>query len=117
MPDDYILMLQEHIKINNLKEDNFIFFSSKNKNDPIPEQTFRKHSNDYCKKISPAFHFHQFRKSTVTHLFDKDISLEEIKNYVGHSSSNITKDVYLKRSKERNQAILDVLNATIKDIK
>lgn len=117
MPDDYISLLKKHIEDNKLNENDYIFFSRKKKTDPIPEQTFRRYSNAYCKAISPNFHFHQFRKSAVTHLFDKDVSLEEIKDFVGHSSSKITKDVYLQKSNERQEKILDILNETMQELK
>lgn len=117
MPEEYILMLQEHIKTNELKEDDFIFFSRKSKSDPIPLQTFRTHANNYCRIISPNFHFHQLRKSAVTHLHDKNISLEDIKNFVGHSNSKITEEVYLQRSNEKQAAILKILDETIQDLK
>ncbi len=116
MPEDYINLLNKHIEINELKKDDFIFFSRKSKSDPIPLQTFRTHANNYCSIISPGFHFHRLRKSTVTHLHDKNISLEDIKDFVGHSSSKITEDVYLQVSIEKQEAILKVLNETMKDI-
>ncbi len=117
MPDSYISMLQKHIEDNSLTEDDFIFFSRKSKSDPIPEETFRRHANNYCKSISPSFHFHQLRKSAVTHLHDKNISLEDIKSFVGHSNSKITEDVYLQRSNEKQATILKILDETIKNLK
>ncbi len=117
LPEDYISLLKKHIEENKLKEDDFIFFSKKSKCDPIPEQTFRRYANDYCKIISPNFHFHQFRKSAVTLLHDKGVSLEQIKNYVGHSDSSITKDVYLQKSNEKEEAIINVLNGIMQELK
>ncbi len=57
------------------------------------------------------------RKSTVTLLHDKGTSLQEIKEYVGHSDSKITSDVYLQKSKEKQDTILKILEKTIQDLK
>ncbi len=116
MPEDYINLLKKHIESNELKEDDYIFYSRKSKSDPVPEETFRRNANKYCKAISPNFHFHQFRKSAVTHLHDKNVSLEEIKNFVGHSNSKVTEEVYLQKSKEKQEAIIKILDETMKDI-
>ncbi len=116
MPDMYIRLMKEHIKKYNLKEKDFIFFSKKSKHHPCPEQTFRDNANKYCRVISPDFHFHQLRKSNVTHLHDKGISLNEIQKYVRHKDSVTTTKHYLRMSNEKFNAILDVLNGVMKEI-
>lgn len=118
MPDKYSKLLQTHISDHNLMVDDFIFyqFKKRKKNAPCPEQTFRRIANEYCKKYNENFHFHMLRKSTVTLLHDKGISLEHIKEYVGHNSSDITKNIYLQTSEDKNSNILSILNATLDEL-
>lgn len=117
IPPYYITLLQKHINDNNLKKSDYIFFRRKHKNQPCPEQTFRRHANTYCKVIDSDFHFHLLRKSTVTYLRDKGISLEDIKDYVGHSDVSITKNIYLQESNEKKEMILEVMNGVLEKIK
>lgn len=117
MPDSYIALLKNHIQENKLKSNDFIFFSRESKRDPIPLQTFRDNANKYCEIINPGFHFHRLRKSTVTHLHDKNVSLEDIKDFVGHSDSKITEEYYLKESNEKRDVILKIMEETISDLR
>ena len=122
MPEEYSKLIKKHIQENHLKDDDYIFFryeTNKSKLDrrrPVHESTFRRDAYKYCRKYNNEFHFHMLRKSNVTHLHDKSIHLEEIKKFVGHSSSDITKNVYLQKSDEKEQAILDVLKIVLKDL-
>ena len=118
MSDKYSKILRSFIEDHDLKKDDFIFYQyAKNKkSSPCPEQTFRRQANFYCRLYNDKFHFHMLRKSTVTKLHDKSIHLEDIKKYVGHTSSNITKNIYLQQSKEKIDTILKVLDETIENI-
>lgn len=113
MSETYIKLISDHIEANKLKDDDFIFFHDNNKKRPIAENTFRRKANSYCRAISPDFHFHALRKSTVTILHDQGISLEEIKTYVGHSNISMTRDVYLQKSDEKKDAITEVMEEVL----
>lgn len=118
MSDKYSEILKTFITEHKLKPNDFVFYQyAKNKKSaPCPEQTFRRQANAYCREYNENFHFHMLRKSTVTKLHDKSIHLEDIKKYVGHTSSDITKNVYLQQSKEKINAILKILDETIENI-
>lgn len=117
LPNEYIEQVKKHISKNKLKDSDYIFFKERNKEQPCPEQTFRRHANSYCKKIDEGFHFHQLRKSTVTLLHDKGVSLEDIKSYVGHSDISMTRDVYLQESNEKKDMILEIMEGVLNQIK
>lgn len=53
----------------------------------------------------------------MTYLRDKGISLEDIKDYVGHSDVSITKNIYLQESNEKKEMILEVMNGVLEKIK
>ena len=45
--------------------------------------------------------FHDLRHSTASILFDKGWSLEDVKNWLGHSDIETTSNIYLHYTRER----------------
>ena len=120
MPETYEQIVIQHIKNYKLTSKDFIFFRARGKNifrnEPRPEETFRRQANNYCRHIAPDFHFHMLRHSAVTYLHDKGVPLADISRFVGHGSINITEDVYLEKSQAKQKQIVSILEDTIKQL-
>ena len=122
VPEEYLGLLNSHIKKYKLKKNDFIFFSSVgdkiNKKYPVGEETIRRHLRT-CEKIYKLDHIHphMFRHSNVTILKSNGYDLSDIEKYVGHSDVNITKDYYYHLPIEKENDVKNTLNGLIKDIK
>ena len=118
LSDEYANLLMRHIKSHHLKSDDYLFFSlgNKSKNDnhsiPIHENTFRRHLKSLDKDLTP----HKFRRSLVTHLKERGISIDEIALYLGHDSIKVTDEYYLKKSKEKDNKIDQLIEKLVKEM-
>ena len=118
LSDEYANLLMRHIKSHHLKSDDYLFFSlgNKSKNDnhsiPIHENTFRRHLKSLDKDLTP----HKFRRSLVTHLKERGISIDEIALYLGHDSIKVTDEYYLKKSKEKDNKIDKLIEKLVKEM-
>jgi len=123
MPKSYALMVQEHIKKNKLKNNDFIFFkyktmqSKENHRMPVHENTCRRTMEKYCQDYNKDFHPHMLRTSICTHLREKGVPLEEISKFLGHEDPEITDQYYLKTSNAKKEVINTVLEEFIAKIK
>lgn len=117
MSKSYADLVKKHIKENNLKPPDFVFFRSlRELNIPAHENTFRRRLESYCKSFNKDFHPHMLRTSIVTHLKEKGVSLDDIAKYIGHETSQVTKDYYLKSSEDKERKINEVINEFLKEI-
>ena len=105
----------KHIDKNNLIEENFIFFGLKKK-DPLSCNAIYNKLKKWSEIVGYHLKPHLFRHSAVSQLYANKVPLEVIKSLVGHSSVEITKDVYLHQTKEKKDAMLDFMNKLIIDI-
>lgn len=117
MSKNYAALIKKHIDYYSLKPSNFVFFRSlRKKSTPEHENTMRRHLETYCKAFNEDFHPHMLRTSIVTHLKEKGVSIDDIANYIGHETSKVTEDYYLKTSLEKESKINQVINEFINKI-
>lgn len=122
MSDELICLIKSHIKNNNLKENDFIFFrytttkSIENHKIPVHENTFRRECERYCKKYNKDFHPHMLRTSAVTYLREKGVPLEDISSLVGHKETSVTDIYYSKTSLNKEKLINVVIKEKLKKV-
>lgn len=112
----YVSMLKEHIQKNQLKEQDFIFFSKRSKRIPISEHAFRYSLDKYCKKVDSSIHPHMFRHTNASELIEKGLSVEDVQHFEGHASKEITESVYIHQTEERKKRTLEVIEKLIKGL-
>lgn len=112
----YVSMLKEHIQKNQLKEQDFIFFSKRSKKIPISEHAFRYSLDKYCKQVDSSIHPHMFRHTNASELIEKGLSVEDVQRFEGHASKEITESVYIHQTEERKKRTLEVIEKLIKGL-
>lgn len=110
MPAFYMNLMKQHIENEKIKDNEFIFFSPLNKKDPLSSSSLQRKLNEWSKVVGYHLHPHLFRHSSVSQLYASGMKIEDIKRLMGHSSEQITKEVYLHQTEETNQALSDFLN-------
>ena len=113
LPDFIFNMLVEHIKSNNLKVNDYIFFSCNDKKKPISSTTIRRKLNNIAVNLNP----HKFRHSSATNLFAAGVNKEDLKNFLGHSNSKVTMNVYVHKTREEIERVNNVLEIIYQKIK
>lgn len=95
--------------VSNVDGSSFIFY---NKRSLSPEKTFLNNTcNDSlamaCKKLGWSKHVttHYFRHTHVSKLAEQGIPLEVIQQRVGHSNSEITREIYLHITQKERQSM------------
>lgn len=116
MIDSYITILKEHIRVNKLKANDYIFFSSRSKKRPLSEHSVRNNIVKVGKHIGFSFRPHMFRHTNVSELREKGISLEDIQKLEGHSSIEVTEKVYLHETEARKARTKSVLEDFMKEL-
>lgn len=58
----------------------------------------------------PKMRFHDLRHSTASILFDKGLSIEDVKNWMRHSDIETTSNIYLHYGSARKMLVADSLN-------
>src|SRR5439155_284852 len=100
--------LDEHLKRNS--GDGYIFHDSNN--NPMRFENFTN------QQVKPALEkagvfcwhgLHAFRRFLATTLDDKGVALEDIKDVLRHSSSDVTKASYIKRSTRKFRRLLEMV--------
>lgn len=100
--------------LENRSIDSFVFFAQKNPEIPVNRANFDKQVNAVLQKASLKFkkniRSHSMRATFVTDLLNAEISLEKVKEIVGHQSI-VTTDKYRRSSfsKKKNKSILGKL--------
>lgn len=111
LSESYLKILNQFIQDNNLKNGNRLFFSGKKKNVAISENSIRI----YLKSIEqvnnlPHITPHGLRHGIATYLYSQRISIEDIGKYLGHKFNNVTMDVYIDLTKERQSKIINEID-------
>lgn len=66
-----------------------------------PDTLTRKFQRELLKHNFPKMRFHDLRHSTASILFDRGWSLEDVKNWLGHSDIETTSNIYLHYGRTR----------------
>lgn len=62
----------------------------------------------------PKMRFHDLRHSTASILFDRGMSLEDVKNWLRHSDIETTSNIYLHYSRGRQKLVLNTISGIFK---
>ena len=88
-------------------DDWFIFGGLK----PYSHTTANNHKNKCCKLSNvKQITLHEFRHSHVSLLINKNVTITDISERLGHSDPSITLGIYSHMLRKENYPILDVLN-------
>ena len=115
--DSYLNLLNKYIHDNELTSLDRVFYINNKKNKSISEETIRR----YLKSIEqsnnlPHITPHGLRHGIATYLFAKGIPYEDIGKYLGHKFNNITMDVYIDLTKERQAKIINEIDRLINNL-
>lgn len=118
IPDIYITAVQNHIKNNNLEENDFIFFSYKSHCKPISENALRNKYKKYAELVDfpHGTKFHIFRHTNASELLAHGVTAEDIKDYEGHSSVEVTEKYYLHQTDETKKRTMEVIENILKKL-
>ncbi|MGM9858936.1 MAG: tyrosine-type recombinase/integrase [Bacilli bacterium] len=117
LPDFLYNMLIDHISKFKLKTGDYIFFSKANKKKAISSTTIRRKLDSYSVGLSIKLYPHKFRHSAATNLFENGALKEDIKNFLGHETSEVTMNVYVHKTKEEVDRVNNVLEDIFNKIK
>ena len=116
LPEWLAKRFQKYIQEERLKEDDYIFCSSRSKRIALGETSLNRKLHDVQSQAAlPHFRFHSFRKSEVSLLNDLGLSGDMIRDYVGHDSFETTKRYYIGDSHEKKKQIRDILSDKMHD--
>lgn len=73
--------------------------------------------NEWSKIIDYHLYPHLFRHSAISQLYASGLKLEDIKNLMGHSSEEITRNFYLHQTKESEKSLEEYLERMFLNIK
>jgi integrase len=108
--------LMNRFKEKKKKENKFVF-SKKNGKSPVGSSTIYRALSEYQEKSGlERFKFHSFRKSEASFLNEIGISNNDIRDWLGHDSFEVTKKYYIKSSWDRKKEVSDALEQKLKDI-
>ncbi len=118
MPDIYISAIQNHIKENKLEENDFIFFSGKSHSRPLSEHALRNKYKKYAElaNFPHGTKFHIFRHTNASELLAHGVTAEDIKEYEGHSSVEVTEKFYLHQTDETKKRTMEVLEKILQKL-
>ena len=120
LPNFVMELLNKHIEINNLKVNDFIFFN-KEKTKNVSKTTVLKFLVKYAKlaglENAEKYHMHMFRHGEATLLDSVGIDDNVVSKVLRHSSSEITKKVYIHETEDEFKEVQNVLNSFEKDFK
>lgn len=90
-------------------EPGFLFYNSDG--NMIDDSRIRKVYKNICKKSGVRYRkFHEIRATFVARLLENNVSLEFIRDQVGHSSIQVTVDKYGKLIPDGNRDVIDSLD-------
>lgn len=114
LADLYLKMLNRFIDDNELNSSNRLFFTKKNKDIPISEESIRRYLKS-IEQVNNIAHItpHGLRHGIASYLHSKGIPYEDIGKYLGHKFNNVTMDVYIDLTWERQSNILKVIDEFI----
>ena len=116
LPDGYIKKVKLFIKENGLRKSDRLFFSE-NKKIPLSENSIHSHLR-VIEKNNKLDHItlHGLRHGIASYLYHEGISDTDIGKYLGHKKNNVTMDVYIDLTKERQQKIVSIIDKFIKEL-
>ena len=79
------------------------------------EYDWQKWNRQLCSATGLNFTWHCLRHTYATILYDADIGVKEAQNLLGHSSVEVTMDIYTHLSEQKKTASADKLNKFIAD--
>ena len=99
--------LEKQMHMNGFREDWFIFGGIK----PLAPTTINRYKFSACKKMNiRPIKLHEFRHSHASLLQSSDISIQQIKERLGHSDIRITSEVYVHLTNKDKKRITRILN-------
>lgn len=94
-------------KYNNYDFDFYIFGGTK----PLAPTTINRYKKDACDKMNiRPIKLHEFRHSHASLLNSSNISIQQIKERLGHSNVNVTSSVYIHLTDKHKKRITRILN-------
>lgn len=118
LPDFVMKLLNNHIEFYHLKVDDFIFFkrnSKKNVTSKIATYALRKYAKKAGLKNAEKYHLHMFRHGEATLLDSIGVDDNIVSKVLRHSSSEITKKVYIHETEKELKEVQEILNNFEKD--
>lgn len=79
------------------------------------EYDWQKWNEELCSATGLKFTWHCLRHTYASLLYDADIGVKEAQNLLGHSSVEVTMDIYTHLSQKKKSASIDKLNKYIAD--
>ncbi len=113
LSDKYIALFQNYVETHRLKDVHRLFYIRK-KDNPISGTSVRRYLN-HLEETHQLEHItpHGLRHGIASYLYSEGISFEDIGKYLGHKFHNVTMDVYIDMTKERQKAIIDKIDQLI----
>ena len=104
-----LLKLKEYyIKKYNDKNFNYYIFGGVK---PLAPTTINRYKKEACNKMNiRPIKLHEFRHSHASLLNSSNISLQQIKERLGHSNVNVTSSVYVHLTNKHKKRITRILN-------
>ena len=90
IPMELYNLMTEYIRMNHIGKDDFVFQAPKSKG-PYRVGTFTKQMSSLLKTHGIDFRSHAFRHTMATDLYTDGAPLQTIREYLGHSNVNMTK--------------------------
>lgn len=113
LPEFLKKRLDEHIESNNLISESFIFFGRNKKDkhhlEPLSENSILRELKKLSSVTGIRFTSHSFRHSEATLLNEIGVSADQIGEYLGHSSSDVTKKHYIHETENHRESIAGIL--------
>lgn len=116
LSERYLSLLRKFIEDHRLKGNHRLFYI-KRKTNPISGTSIRRYLNqieesNHLEHITP----HGLRHGIASYLYSEGISFEDIGKYLGHKFHNVTMDVYIDMTKERQKAITSKIDSLIEKL-
>lgn len=90
IPMELYNLMKEYIRRNHIEKDAFVFQAPKSEG-PYRVGTFTKQMSALLKEYGIDFRSHSFRHTMATELYTDGATLQTIREYLGHSNVNMTK--------------------------
>lgn len=94
IPKHLYKMMKQYIEKNNIGPDEFVFKSAKGR--AYDAGTFCHNMKEWCKKFNIScgdyiFRSHDYRHTVGTTMYDNGVSVQAVRDYLGHKEENMTK--------------------------
>ena len=117
MPEFYKQKYLEFIKKYEIpSKRKYIFFSKHNKKQPMCSSSLNRIVGSWSDTLGFRVYPHLFRHTTASLLNAYGVSVDVIQHLLGHSSSEITKQVYIHDTEEKKNAMNTLMNGFFKEM-